>query len=947
MTSTSSSPNGASFALELTDERGEAVVFPLVGAARGEGAVASEGSVADRGRYSIAVLCDVDLGPARVAVSVGDDVVQADCIPTPEGGPYRNRYDLGIGPARLFADVLGFAVVLVSVAPARGAAVYGKTERIACACALSDIRAFAGGMLAQLRSDAFAPALETMSLRGASGGASRPRSLEALCAMAEEVLGAFAAEEGALKARPRVKTCREGVLVRPESVRRLGREEVCWLVGGRSGAAWRARRDGSRELAARRVMCAVPAKSCDNPENRAVLAFVAQAARSMARFERAVAGAVAELRDDKEMVRRAVGAAGSVPAVMLIDEQIVDAGRIETRLRDARRGFSRLARGLSRAWSVDPPARFAMPVRSKTFVEVPHYARIWTAMRAWDSFGQVDEAAQMSLWSLRSLSALHELFCLAKLSMWLPSHGFELTEASLVRVHGAPPRPDRPEVRNAYVYDRAGLVLRLWYQPVFHGDSRDEFGCGAHRTSAARYGGDDVWTPDFAIEACQGGESRFFVLDAKFSALERAWRDRLPECVRKYRLQTGREEGQVDAVWALCGKEPAAGCAFDPPSSWAAGRGMVPDGAAALSATADSLDEMMGLLGIPADPARPFSAAVRAAATPVPADKAEGPSSVRRRMPSPASACAASSAPPEPEQIGEVFVFERPDDLPERIYSLLYRLGELGGEDRLTGAAQAATMCGLDRPLCLRKRPSKKERACYTSGLVSLGRGDFYARKEMTASQVKRLEASIGAIEAAEAEEDLPEVEATRLVAFLADKRPDLVESLYDSAWVEANVGIAGPVLVRDGDGRESGLCIACDGASRIVRGGWSGSEVEAFRRFVGASAGGASAMRVRRARKTAAAFDVDAEVVSLVSRLVSATSNRAALHSGRWSQRVLGLSQPLLRARRPKGRAGRFYSRAPVDVFGEQVYVWRDWRPDRVNRLRRAVERAEAAARE
>ena len=36
MTSTSSSPNGASFALELTDERGEAVVFPLVDAARGE-----------------------------------------------------------------------------------------------------------------------------------------------------------------------------------------------------------------------------------------------------------------------------------------------------------------------------------------------------------------------------------------------------------------------------------------------------------------------------------------------------------------------------------------------------------------------------------------------------------------------------------------------------------------------------------------------------------------------------------------------------------------------------------------------------------------------------------------------------------------------------------------------------------------------------------------------
>ena len=948
MISTSSSPNGPALALELTDERGDRSVFPLLGVARGEAGIASEGSVADRGRYVVAVLSDADLGPAHVTVSVGDDVVQADCAPAPASGPYRHRYGFDGAPARLFADVLGFAVVLVTVAPRRGGAVCGKTERIACACALSDIRAFAGGMLAQLRSDALAPALRAMSLQCASGDASRPRSLEALCAMAEEVLGVFAAEAGALKARPRVKTCREGVLVRPESVRRMGREEVCWLVEGRSGAVWRTRRDGSRGLAARRVMCAVPAKSCDNPENRAVLAFAAQAARSMARLERSVAGAAGELMSDRERICRAVGAAGSVPTVMLLDEQIADAGRIEARLRDARRGFSRFARVLSRAWNVEPPARFAMPARSKTFAEVPHYARIWSAMRAWDSFGQVDGAAQASLWSLRSLSALHELFCLAKLSTWLSSHGFELAEALLVRVPGTSPRPDRPEVRNAYVFERGGLVLRLWYQPMFHGDGRDEFGCGAHRTSAGRYGGDDVWTPDFAIETRQGGESRFFVLDAKFSALERGWRDRLPACVRKYRLQTCREAGAVDAVWALCGKEPAAGCVFDPPSSWAAGRGMVPDGADALSATADSLDEMMGLLGISSDPARRASAADREAPLPGPSDAAGNPSAAGKRRPSPASAPAGAAppAPQEPEQVGEVFVFERPDDLPERIYRLLYRLGELGDEERLTAAAQAASLCGLDRPLCLRKRPSKKERARYTSGLVSLGRGDFYARKEMTASQVRRLEEALDAIEAGVAEEDSPEAEAARLVAFLADKRPDLVSSLYDPAWVEANAGISGPVLVEDGDDRASGMCIAADGASRIVRGGWTGPEVGAFRRFVGKSVGGADGMRIRRARRTAGAADVDAEVVSLISRLVSASPDRGALRSARWSQRVLGLSQPLLRSRRPKGRAGRFYTCAPVDVFGEPMYAWRDWRPDRVNRLRRAVERAEAAAR-
>ena len=537
MTSTSSSLNGSSLALELADERGAVSVFPLVDAARGEGAIASEGSVADRGRYRAAVLCDADLGPARVTVSVGDDAVQADCVPAANDGPYRRRYDLGVGPARLFADVLGFAVVLVSVEPARAEAICGKTERIACACALSDIRAFAGGMLAQLRSDALAPALEMVSLQGASGGGSRPRSLEALCAMAEEVLGVFAAEAGALKARPRVKTCREGVLERPESVRRLGREEVCWLVEGRSGAAWRARGDGSRELAARRIMCAVPAKSCDNPENRAVLAFVAQAARSMASLERAVAGAVAELLGDRDMIRRAVGAAGSVPTVMLIDEQVADAGLVETRLRDARRGFSRLARGLSRAWGVEPPARFAMPVRSKTFVEVPHYARVWSAMRAWDSFGQVDEVSQAGLWSLRSLSALHELFCLAKLSSWFASHGFELAESSLVRAPGAPPRSDRPEVRNAFVFERAGLVLRLWYQPVFYGDGRDEFGCGAHRTSAARLGGTAF------PRACASTGSRRRAMPARSMPCGRCAARSRPQAASSTRRRAGRRGG--------------------------------------------------------------------------------------------------------------------------------------------------------------------------------------------------------------------------------------------------------------------------------------------------------------------------------------------------------------------------------------------------------------------
>ena len=81
-------------------------------------------------------------------------------------------------------------------------------------------------------------------------------------------------------------------------------------------------------------------------------------------------------------------------------------------------------------------------------------------------------------------------------------------------------------------------------------------------------------------------------------------------------------------------------------------------------------------------------------------------------------------------------------------------------------------------------------------------------------------------------------------------------------------------------------------------------------------------------------------EVMDLLSEIASNPLGRDALTDGKESQKLFGVSHPVCRKRRPTGRDRRLYTKDAVEIGEGSFYVYKAWRPDQVNKLRRAHSR-------
>lgn len=75
-----------------------------------------------------------------------------------------------------------------------------------------------------------------------------------------------------------------------------------------------------------------------------------------------------------------------------------------------------------------------------------------------------------------------------------------------------------------------------------------------------------------------------------------------------------------------------------------------------------------------------------------------------------------------------------------------------------------------------------------------------------------------------------------------------------------------------------------------------------------------------------------------LIVELHSIVEDSEMLYKSRWSEANLGIAHPLLRKVAPKGREGKYYTKAEVN--GEACYAYCNWLPNYENRLRSCVER-------
>lgn len=91
------------------------------------------------------------------------------------------------------------------------------------------------------------------------------------------------------------------------------------------------------------------------------------------------------------------------------------------------------------------------------------------------------------------------------------------------------------------------------------------------------------------------------------------------------------------------------------------------------------------------------------------------------------------------------------------------------------------------------------------------------------------------------------------------------------------------------------------------------------------------------QAARSKAKPEISDEIVGMLSALAQSPFFKDKLTDARMSQMQFGVSHPICRTRQPDEKDKKRYTKQPVDIAGTQYYLYKDWRPDQLNKLKRA----------
>ena len=94
---------------------------------------------------------------------------------------------------------------------------------------------------------------------------------------------------------------------------------------------------------------------------------------------------------------------------------------------------------------------------------------------------------------------------------------------------------------------------------------------------------------------------------------------------------------------------------------------------------------------------------------------------------------------------------------------------------------------------------------------------------------------------------------------------------------------------------------------------------------------------------KSKAKPEISYEVVRMLSALAQTPFFKDKLTDAKMSQMQFGVSHPICRTRQPDEKDRKRYTRQPVDIAGTEYYLYKDWRPDQLNKLKRTFAKRSA----
>lgn len=639
-TSTSSSP-----VIRLTDRDDDNRLLDLATreASRSIGSldISLFGPVYESHGYNIRLLSREPIESEIIGLSVnGDDVSSAALIrsiPRDNEG-YEYQYVLNLikdgepqrGKEYLFSLTYGFARIEL-VIPGVGSFL---TLDVPCVCSDEISTTSVQRMLERLLDTSDDTVASWMYAGGRNdpgryaiieGGFTRgtSKSLLSFIQLVQGILDAYESWLSYFRTNAHCTVIKDTKRVSGFNVRTMGVDEFSWLMKNSDVLSQTKADTGfthqDKNYFPRFVDTEIRTRSYDNYENRVVVSFLDTVITALRLTETKIQEGLSNVQDYISRLE-AVRGDNQLPALVVVEECARRERAYDSRLTDLRMRAQRLlfcygealpgvelVRGISDS-----------PRRTKVFQEMRAYSAIYQQIEAWHRFGDFSLVREsLALHALR-LDKLYEYYALFRLLEVIRDYGFSIDESIPDPICQTDYSLDgethlfsnEKNVNTLYQLKGNGVRLRLYYQPVIYGDSREQYGITLHRKSPRSpflgRSQDTFYTPDYLIEVeTESGLKRFF-MDAKYSRAQtlmspqrgnKDW-NRFRGVYFKYLsdiIDTNLRPG--DALWLLAGRESRSGLLKYETASWISGMSkFIPSGICPASPNADCLDELLRLL---------------------------------------------------------------------------------------------------------------------------------------------------------------------------------------------------------------------------------------------------------------------------------------------------------------------------------------------------------------
>lgn len=224
--------------------------------------------------------------------------------------------------------------------------------------------------------------------------------------------------------------------------------------------------------------------------------------------------------------------------------------------------YSRLYTMYSSIFRIKSEPVLREPESTHIFLSIPQYNRIFIQIHKWFTYGIYSFERESLMLSFIKISSMYEAYLLVKMINYFKNRDYVL---EMVNKYSYPvgrnSRYRNTRSSNTYVFIQGKRRLTLYYQPVIFGsDSYGSNGIGLMRNNSISLSDDDAdsissvvgyYSPDYIIKVEDEGNTRYLILDAKFSSLGAVKRTYVRNLAFKYLFSVSPIDGR-DTVVGLC-----------------------------------------------------------------------------------------------------------------------------------------------------------------------------------------------------------------------------------------------------------------------------------------------------------------------------------------------------------------------------------------------------------